>query len=428
MFAARIPIQIWLLFTTLLVSRVQGEEFLYPVAATGYGDEQKVYILYQKSLTHIELWLWDPLTKAATKALLSTFTPAGVKILPHDVGFSFIDNGRIKVKMHSKRSPKSLEWYEPVYDIGNLGWIDASCYYFHAKQQEHYGIFHGTLHGEIDPLVVKKGKDCMYPNKIDSTLFYIERTPDSQGGSYALMRAPYPATTCDPISPFNNTQDFERRVSELLSNNFQQKEALIGNSEHEKIIDFGTQPVAFLYMLSDHEGFCIGHPTHLDKHDATMPLVCYYLQRMTYAGSACVPVEEKRSIVWRLQELFTFQIPLDLLLPESSSRLYESILPLLPYYDQARIYFVDSTDRAQPGNNHNNSTLALYCYHRTQQTITRISRIPQTQQSYFAPLRIGNRLLFGGSTLHEESRIPDIPGMWLNEQGLLCIELPYREI
>ena len=354
-------------------------------------------------------------------------------MLPQDIGFSFIDNGRIKIKMHSKRSPKSLEWYEPVYDIGNLAWIDASCYYFHAKQQEHYGIFQGTLHGEIDPLVIKKGKDCMYPNKIESTLFYIERTPDMQGGSYALMRAPYPPTICNPINPFNNTQDFERHVSELLSNNFQQKEPFIGISEHEKILDFGTQPVAFLYMLSDHDGFCIGHPTHLDRHDIVMPLTCYYVYRMTLSGSVSVSVGNERSLVtpmWHLQELFTFQIPLELLLPESSSRLYESILPLLPYYDQEAIYFVDSADRVHPERTQTDTALALYCYHRSQKNITLISRALQTQQSYFAPLRIGNRLLFGGSALHEDGRQPGTPtpGMWLNEQGLLCIELPSIQI
>ena len=462
---ASVRIKIFCIFLTvfctfLCVHTGNAEEFLYPVVATGSGADQKVYVLYQKSLTHIELWLWDPVTKIATKALLSTFTPAGISLLPDDIGFSFIDNGRVKVKMHSKRSPKSLEWYEPVYDIGNLHWINNTCYYFHAKEQERYGLFHGTMHGEIDPLVIHHEKDCMYPHKIESTLFYIERTPSVQGGSYAIMRAPYPLISCDSTSPFNNTKDFERRVAELLSTNFQKKEPLIVSENHEKIIDFGQQAVAFLYMLSDKEGFCIGHPTHIDKHDATMTLVCYQLRAptttlgvltdtapkglsemifqnsascMTSSGTPIQAASEKRTpanfLGWQVQELFTFEIPLDVLLPESDSRLYESMLPLLPRYDEHVIYFVDSARRTHINTDKNKlltkTTPVLYCYSRANGTVTQLSHTHYVQQAFFSPLSLGDSLIYGGSILYEDGvRVTGAPGMWLNEQGQLSIELP----
>jgi hypothetical protein len=399
----------------MTVAHCIAEEFLYPVATLGVGNEQKIYVLYQKSLEHIELWLWDPQTKEATKALLSTFTPAGISPLPDNIGFSFIDNGRVKVKLHSKRSPKSLEWYEPIYDIGILSWLNSTCYYFHAKEHERYKIFHGTVHSDIDPLIVQADHDCMYPYKIGNFIFYIERAPYADGGgTYALMQAPYPTLSCDPTNPFNNTQNFERRVAQLLSNNFQKKEPLISDTEKKCLLNVGEQPIAFLHMESEHLGFCIGHPVHIDKQDKTIALTCYQISMTT--------TNDLRK--WYMQVLFEFEIPLDLLLPESSSRLYESILPLLPRYTHTTIYFTDTVAHATKKSG---TATELFCYDRTTKTITQLSHASHAQQIYFSPISIGNTLFYGGSVVHEDTHTMS-PGMWLNDHGVLSIELPQIQI
>ena len=57
--------------------RMSGQEYVYPVGVLSHQQE-KIYLLYQKSLGHVELWIWDVHTKEAQKGLLSTFTPAGL--------------------------------------------------------------------------------------------------------------------------------------------------------------------------------------------------------------------------------------------------------------------------------------------------------------------------------------------------------------
>jgi len=88
-------------------------EFLYPVAQINQDGTNKIYVMYQKSLTHVELWVWDPETKVATKGLLSSHTPVNFRLLPGNKGFSFIDNGRIKIKLFNHRSIQSIDIYDP---------------------------------------------------------------------------------------------------------------------------------------------------------------------------------------------------------------------------------------------------------------------------------------------------------------------------
>src|SRR5271155_2236996 len=110
-----------LLFLLALYTSSLSAEYLYPVAAC---SAEQIYVLYQKSTDHVELWLWNSITKKASKALLSTFSPAGLQLLPDGSSFSFIDNDRIRVKMLGRRQPRAVGFQEPVYDIGLIQWID----------------------------------------------------------------------------------------------------------------------------------------------------------------------------------------------------------------------------------------------------------------------------------------------------------------
>ena len=113
-------------------------EYVYPVAA---ASAEQVYVLYQKSTDHIELWLWNSITKKASKALLSTFSPAGLQLLPDGSSFSFIDNDRIRVKLQGKRQPRAVGFCEPVYDISLIHWINNESFYFSAKEKERFQYF-----------------------------------------------------------------------------------------------------------------------------------------------------------------------------------------------------------------------------------------------------------------------------------------------
>ena len=143
-------------------------EFLYPVAAI---SENHILVIYQKNSSHLELWDWNPQTNQANLALLSRFTPAGVKLLPNKKGYSFVDHGVIKIRDFKKRSPKTIEIDTPLYNIEVLNWIDEKRCYTHAMLGDRFGIFEITDEGEVSPLIVSKDFDCSVSPKSGGVYF-----------------------------------------------------------------------------------------------------------------------------------------------------------------------------------------------------------------------------------------------------------------
>lgn len=388
----------FLFISTLL----RAEEFLYPVASFEKDGQEQVYLLYQKSIRHIELWVWDPKTTTVNKALLSSYTPAGLRILPDKSGFSFIDNGRIKIKHFAKRSPKSLDLYEPIYEIGIIEWIDSSRCYFSAKENERTAIFQATMNGELKKIVGSSAADCIYPQKIGDQLFYIER----RYPSYKIMQMPYPEIVYDASNNFNNVENFDMRVQELLKKQEKRNNQLEAVEAPKNVMvdfneQFNGQALAFLQMVSETVGYVISHPNAIDKQDKTIPLVYYQLS--------------KESDSWHCVPLFSFEIPLDLLMPERTSRLYESMLPLLPRRFGNEIYFVDCAQARE------NCNLNIYIYHLVDGKIKQLSGAREIGKNFFAPIKTARGIYYGGS-MEPDSDAP--PCMKINEDGCMCFELP----
>src|SRR5579872_7448020 len=131
-----------ILLTLLASSACASHEYLYPVAAYKTPEgASRLLLLYQKSSANIELWEWDPITKHANKALPASHTPAGVRMLPDNSGFSFIDEDRIRIKKFTKRSAKTLELREPLHSLGPVTWAEDGTGYFHAQGKKNFCIF-----------------------------------------------------------------------------------------------------------------------------------------------------------------------------------------------------------------------------------------------------------------------------------------------
>ncbi len=292
---------------------VHAAEFLYPV---GYHPERNAfYVMYQKGATHLELWEWDAQTQYAQQLLLSRYTPAGFTFLPDYSGFSFIDNGMLKVKQPLKRSPRTIEYNAPLYNVEQVNWIDSRTCYASGKYQDYFGIFQIDWEGDVSPLILKEECDYLYPQKIDSTLFFIER---SQKGMCRIACTDYQAP--------DQQDDFNSSMMVYLEN----------QPKIHGVIPFET-PLAFLHMVSDTEGFVVSYPENLLQKNPAVPFEYYRIMRSKEG--------------WEKSHLFTFTIPTSLL--AGKDRLYESILPLLPRICQSGIYYVDSSQT---------SFLGLYYY------------------------------------------------------------------
>ena len=218
-----------LMFICFFYINLKSEQFFYPVA---YNQSTKLmYIIYQKSLHLIELWTYDYENNLMQRGLLSIHSPGALRILPDGKAFSFIDQGKLRIKQTLKRSPKTINFSKPVYDIGLVEWIDNKTCYFSAKRNNHLSIFEGdTENKAITCIKEKKLSDCMYPQKIDKELFFIEQTSDNK---YKIIKTDY-----------------------------------LQNSNNEEIIlNNENCPIAFLKMLSSAEGFFISHPESINRQE-----------------------------------------------------------------------------------------------------------------------------------------------------------------
>ncbi len=313
-------------------------EYTYPVASFDNGTI--ILYIHQTSQQSIELCEWNTLTDTIQTILWSLFNPGGLTVLPNNQGFSFIDNGRLRIKQFCKRSPKTIDFDEPIFNIQGIQWIDEHTCYCSAQYGNHFSLFELHDDGTLNFLIQEQGKDCMYPQKIDNHLFYIARsTIDSH---YFIVQTKYDqSTNCSQV-----------------------------------IVDFGNLPIMFLNMISAEEGFVLGYKKNLEYTDTTASFFYYHLI--------------KKGDDWYNYRIFSFEIPRSLLL-DGNQRLFESILPLLPRIIDHSIYYVDCSD--QPHN-----YLEPYCYDLLSGKSKKlIVHANQNQGHLFVPMKCGNKLYFGGN-------------------------------
>lgn len=342
---------IFFVFSILCFSCVCPCEFLYPVAT--YRDlagTTKILVSYQRSLTNLELWSWDPLTCRGIRLLPAHFTPAGVRMLPNDIGFSFIDNDTIRIKQFEKRSVLTID----TFNLSNMGliWWDNSneLGYFHAKDTACYSIFSLTMQGDIACCIQDTLSDCMYPCCVDSTLFYIQRLVENKTNYRIVEQSP------TEINSFNKTI----------------------------IADFQDRPIIFLTMLNNTKGFVVEHAAEIDTSEVVVKFAYYCLEKMDQDH-------------WKVEHLFSFSLPTHLLLKATNldsdspdTCLYESVLPLLPKIKESRediiVYYVDTDLKT--------GLLIPYRYG----VLTHKKNRELLDQTYavFVPLPYKSTLLYGG--------------------------------
>lgn len=271
---------------------VHAQEFVYPVA--DFDNGKQLVIIHQKSLDDVEVWFFDEENETMVKGLSSFLIPANLRILPTKDGFSFIDQGFIKIKQFNKRSPKTISVYEPISLISSMNWIDDHAFYFTAREGDYYQTFKGDIESNIQRLSCEP-IDFLYPTKIDNNLYCIKRTIDQQ---FKITMQSW-----SPVD-FNQYQMLQETI----------------------ILPLTDRPLCFLKMVSNQEGFYLQAPEFKSNH-----------QNELYEFSCHHLVENAHE--WTSQELCKFTIPLKYI--HGIDRLYELIEPFLPNYTvQDFIYYV----------------------------------------------------------------------------------------
>lgn len=388
-----------LLYALLSIRIVCAREYLYPVASVKRESGQyKIYLMHQISSKRAELLEWDPESKVVTQALTTFTAPCGIKILPDNSGYSFIDQGQLYLKLFFKRSAQKIDISEPLYNIEVVEWIDQNLCYFSAKSHEQIKIYLLSRFGNLHILAQSDNADCMYPQKIDSTVFYIERSFNKK--KYSIRAIPYwpdlPAT--------HESQEAHTPCAQT-------------------IFQSGDQAIAFLHMTSITQGFFIGYPDTIHTKNTQTDCLTLSYNKISY---------DNMHDLWISEKLFDFSVPLDLILPHSKYRLYESLLPLLPRHTPSGIYYCDCSDRSKElkvgyrnhgGTWYEAQPIKMYFYSFDTKT-TSIETSASESFDVLAPLIVENKLLYGHSvaTLSHNS-LPS--GMWRNTQGQVCYEIPH---
>lgn len=331
----------WSFFLACYISSIYAIEYTYPVAAL--NDGTTILYIHQHNSTQIELCSWNIHTQHSEPILWSIFNPTGVTLLPDQSGFSFMDNGRLRIQLFQRRSPKAIDFDEPLYNINTLHWINNDSCYCSAQYIDNFALFELHTNGTLQSLMYTKGKDCMYPQKIDNQLFYIERDKTNTIAHYQIMHSLYP-TTVDAAQP------------------------------SKAIINFDSAPIIFLNMISDQEGFVLQHTNSIGHKNQTLQFLYHHII--------------KKGNIWSKEQLFSFDIPTNLLVP-GEQQLYESILPLLPRVINNKVYFVDCSQNKD-------YSLEPYFYDLIIKKIKKAT-MPAQNKHCFVPIACGKTLCYGGT-------------------------------
>lgn len=386
-------------------------DYLYPVASVSLENENhRLFLLQQRSIENIKLWLWNPGTKQAQEVVSSSlFTCANIQILPGQDTFSFIDNGTIYTEYFNlksgalKRYPRRIDMYTSVYDINNIEWVDDYSFYFVAKKRDRYGIFHSDINGEVIPLLCDGKTDYISCQKVGADFFFIQKSVGIHQ-QFTIAHTIYPTLSFDEENNFNSTKDFAQRVDAVLGKK-EHKDSLIQESS---VIFSCKYPIRFLRMISAEYGFFIEHPAAIDSYDKMISFVCHIVYK-----NSCGQWTEKTA--------FTFSLPTYLLL-STKDRLYEGIVPLLPYYNNGKLYYVDLAPQHMASEQEGHQALNLFSYALDTGCIT-----SKTNNEFGLSLSIvacgENRLYYGG-TLEKNVECQQQPCMWIDSEGSVCFDLP----
>lgn len=309
--------------------------YSYPVAEYKVAGTTHILILNQYLHQKRELYDMNIDSRNTIKMLMSWYNPAGVVLLPNFSGFSFIDNGRIRIKHFEKRSVRSLEIYEPIYGIELVHWLDDETCYFHAIVQGHYALFTLTSDEILTCVASNPFSDYMYPAIVGSNLFFIEGIEKEESIHFKLCVLPLKAK--DP-----------EKIDLLL---------------------LGTAPHIMLHMFSEDKGSIIA------CRDSSEEQYFFEYIELTFDAQR-----------WHKNSLFSFSVSKKLLGNEST-KVYESILPFIPRDIGSYIVFSSY--------NQKHDHMALYYYDKHTGMTNMLKS--DGQEDLFVPIIVNKTCFYGGA-------------------------------
>lgn len=338
-----------LLFLLILLqaSFIVTNEYLYPIVSL---DDETILMMHQKSINDLELLSLNTKSNKTQKLLSSLYLPAHIKILPNKEKYSFIDRGRIYIKDFSKRTPRALDIYEPIYDIQSLQWLNNNECIFSAKYKNHYKIFMynilengGTLYKFCD---LDDGVNYIFPSVAEGHIFCLVQQDVAELYSIGHLKS-------TPVlfeTHFDNSKDFVTILP----------------------LEYHKNPLCFLNMQTQNEGY-------------VLEIVHHNHENQIFTFGCCKLDIQDGTII----KMFEFEIPEEFIIGMEKERFFESLYPLLPYYSEDKIYFTDYDFSLKQ--------LVIYEYDLALKTIEKFQSIKKnySDKHMFSPLILEDKFYVG---------------------------------
>ncbi len=349
-----------LIFCNIIKIVLACEQIIYPIASDG----QKIYLIYQKKPNQKEIWAFDLQQNESFKSLFATCTPSAIKLLPDLVGFSFIQDGQLRVKYFHKRSPKRVAFNLSLKDFHSVEWLDVQQCYFSARRLHKNLIMIGEINqAEIHVIMEDCFGDALFPQKIDENLYYVRKVNDR----HSIIKTKF-------LNPFVNEDE---QVLDFLPDD---DDLLLFDAGFNKILGFK--------MIDQNCGYLVIMPENLSDEFIKFSYhkICYNSNR-AFAD----PVLAKN---WHEKHLFDFVLNKNIL-ANNSNHLDQIVEIFWPEHCQVLDHDKNiATENIFFTSTSNNGTMNIFKYNLVSSQISQLTNARMDEHA-LRPILVGNKIYYG---------------------------------
>lgn len=244
-----------------------SQSYLLPLGELEQDSLLLSYITVNAEKSEVRLYAWDQKTGRMTPLLSSMYHPFFAQPLPQHSAFSFLDEGRLRIKEINKRSPKTIVLSDKqLIESAMYSWIDNQNCIVCAWRYYPSTTVTGTI-------VSKQGTYGLYRMQLSDT---------TETSITSIVTSPFYDFVCPAICQdylfyiHHATQEISCAVFRTQYTDHQEQELILENTD-------GAEFDMLIPLAPD-------------------DVICFLLLNYTYYAIRCI----KQDSVWEYQELFRF--------------------------------------------------------------------------------------------------------------------------
>lgn len=337
------------------------EQIIYPIAADG----QKIYAIYHKKNNQREIWAFDLQINQAFKSLFSNYAPSAFKLLPNLSGFSFFQDGHLRVKYFHKRSPKTVAFNLPLKDFNSVEWLNVGQCYFSARRLHKNLIMIGEINqAEVHLIMEDCFGDALFPQKIEDNLYYVRRVNDRHSVIKTKFLNPFESDSTTPVLDFLPDDD------DLL------------------LFDAGSCKISGFKMADQNCGYFV-----VLNSEPSDEFIKFSYHKICYNQNRAIP-DPVLAKNWHKKHLFDFVLKKNILIDKSSQleQIVEIFWPehCLVLHNETNI----TTENIFFTSTASNGTMNIFKYDHLTSQVIQITDAAMDEHA-LRPILVGNKIYYG---------------------------------